>query len=296
MIPRKPQRKRKGSLERDLTDYLPPFPCCPLRPEKTLGWVGRGERGFTSWGCPQGADYGCIPEVALAPRTAFQSTAWVPTRLPKTGRPAGWCAGTRAHVSRPGWVGPPMPRRLSHQARSSSNPSTARRPHTHRLRRARWEPLAEAKRTAVYPRSLCSDAGCCKEQTRPPCALPELCIPPACSILTCHSILDKTRAHCSLSQGWDRCEELEKHLTRTENQNKTRAKPRCKSAWTEDPVPDAVPSRYPEVCRKDTPFCRPVLNHLHRLVWLVFHLPAGSHSHGLCSCVTTAQGVPCNLP
>lgn len=133
-------------------------------------------------------------------------------------------------------------------------------------------------------------------QTRPPCALPELCIPPACSILTCHSILDKTRAHCSLSQGWDRCEELEKHLTRTENQNKTRAKPRCKSAWTEDPVPDAVPSRYPEVCRKDTPFCRPVLNHLHRLVWLVFHLPAGSHSHGLCSCVTTAQGVPCNLP
>lgn len=172
MIPRKPQRKRKGSLERDLTDYLPPFPCCPLRPEKTLGWVGRGERGFTSWGCPQGADYGCIPEVALAPRTAFQSTAWVPTRLPKTGRPAGWCAGTRAHVSRPGWVGPPMPRRLSHQARSSSNHSTARRPHTHRLRRARWEPLAEAKRTAVYPRSLCSDAGCCKGRPGRPVHFP----------------------------------------------------------------------------------------------------------------------------
>lgn len=56
----------------------------------------------------------------------------------------------------------------------------------------------------------------------------------------------KTRAHSSLSQGWDGCEELEKHLTRIEN--KIRAKPRCKSAWTEDPLPDAVPDWYPEVC------------------------------------------------
>lgn len=146
-----------------------------------------GERGFTSWGCPQGADYGRIPEVALAPRTAFQSTAWDPTRLPETGRPAGWFARTRAHVSYPGWVGPPVPRRLSHTARSSNSPSAARRPHTHRLRRARWEPLAEAKRTAAYPRRPGSDARG-KERTPPPNALPEPCIQPACSIFTCHPI------------------------------------------------------------------------------------------------------------
>lgn len=80
-----------------------------------------------------------------------------------------------------------MLRRLSHPVRSLSNPSAARRPHTHRLRRARWEPLVETKRTAAYPRRPGSDARY-KERTPPRYALPKPCIPPACSVFTCHPI------------------------------------------------------------------------------------------------------------
>lgn len=63
--------------------------------------------------------------------------------------------GTPAHIPRPSRARLPLPRPLHHPAGTlapRARPSASRRPHTHPLRRARWEPLAEAKGTAADPR------------------------------------------------------------------------------------------------------------------------------------------------
>lgn len=150
---------------------------------------------------------------------------------------------------RPGWTpstAPPRP--PGGHTLSSSCPSAARRPHTHPLRRACWEPLAEAKRNTVdplrpgsppTPAAGSGPGGGVDFQipaSRPPT--------PASPATQCTSW---TRAYSSLSQRGDECAGLKKNLFRIENKNKTRAKPRYKSAWTEDPAPDAIPNRYPEV-------------------------------------------------
>lgn len=120
--------------------------------------------------------------------------------------------GTPAHIPRPSRARFPLPRRLRHPAGTlapRARPSASRRPHTHPLRGARWEPLAEAKGTAADPRRLGSDARCTKPARRrrglrvpgnPPagCRRPHL---PTCARLTCHRVLAAfADAHSALWQ------------------------------------------------------------------------------------------------
>ena len=75
--------------------------------------------------------------------------------LPPRGN-ARFARSTPARPPRPPPPGPPA----GTPAPRPPPPPPPRRPHTHQLRAARWEPLAEAKETAAAPRRLGSDAGC----------------------------------------------------------------------------------------------------------------------------------------
>lgn len=132
----------------------------PIAAEEGRGLRERGDwrrRIFTSWDCPQNR----VPELAPAQGTAFPSSARIRTRVPAALRAAGRRARTR--------LASPAPAGLASLRRARSATPRARRlpalalrlpapPHPP-LRRARWEPLAEARGTATDLRRPGSDAG-----------------------------------------------------------------------------------------------------------------------------------------
>lgn len=102
--------------------------------------------------------------MARAQGTAFRSSARIRTRVTAALRAARRRAGDSGSSLPPLPGSPPpaapaLPPRGHARFARSTPPPPARRPHTHQLRAARWEPLAEAKETAAAPRRLGSDAG-----------------------------------------------------------------------------------------------------------------------------------------
>ena len=188
----------------DPTDPHPPLP--PTLRVRLRGYgeargERSGERGRYLPGLPSGRGPGS-PSRSVSDSGAQLSRAQpgFGPASPAALRSARRRARTPAHVPRPSRARLPLPRPLHHPAGTlapRARPSASRRPHTHPLRGARWEPLAEAKGTAADPRRLGSDARSKKPARRrrglraprdPPagCRRPHL---PTCARLTCHRVL-----------------------------------------------------------------------------------------------------------
>lgn len=121
------------------------------------------KEGLTSWDCTQGTGQDRLPKwLGLRAQLSGAQPGFGPASPQLCAQPGG-APGTPAPVSRPCPARLPRPRPLCHPAGTldsrAQHPPPPRRPHTHQLRAARWEPLAEAKETAAAPRRLGSDAG-----------------------------------------------------------------------------------------------------------------------------------------
>lgn len=230
--------------------------------EEGRGLRKRGDwrrRIFTSWDCPQDR----VPELAPALGTASPSSARTRTRVPAALRAAGRRARTRLPSPAPAGLAS-LRRARSATPRARRLPALALRlpapPHPP-LRRARWEPLAEARGTATDLRRPGSDAGAWSQPgggvgsahplssgrtppPPPPAHLRHAHLPPVLGVLAVPTAPQATRACvCGAKGGGGGRGE------RKAGRKNTHANARRESAWTNDPAGYLFPIASPKSVR-----------------------------------------------